>query len=277
MARKRQKFQQTVKSTAPLIDIAITTAGRFDVLRTCLKSLKEQVDAPPFHISIVDDASDNVERLRNKELFEGIDNKRFTQRSGFPRAANEAARLGNAPIILFLSDDVELKPNVLKLMTDMMDDESIGIVGAKLLFPENTTTPNRPAGKVQHVGLGMNINGDFIHPLVGWSANNPKCCVTRDVIATTGACFMVRRSLYKKSGGFYEGYGKGTYEDCDLCFSIRALGKRVVVNTDAIAYHYTGATAEKLREPFPLQQNSLIFRARWSQSGLFEWTDYLFW
>ena len=184
--------------------------------------------------------------------------------------------MGTAPLILFLSDDVELKPDVLDIMVSHMKDETIGILGAKLIFPRNSSHANRPAGKVQHIGLAMNINGDIVHPLVGWSPDNPKCCVTREVIGVTGACFMVRRDLFKKVGGFYAGYGLGTFEDIDMCMSVRRLEKKVVVNTDAVGYHYTGATAEKKQRAFPLQQNSLIFKARWAQSGLFQWNDYKF-
>jgi len=273
MARKRQK---TAKKKSPLIDVVITTGGRFDLLRVCLEAIQSQKDAPQYEVHIIDNASDAEERLRNKDIFDGTHNKRLTQEVGFPALANEGARMGNAPLILFLSDDVELRSDVLKVMSEHMQDADIGILGIKLLFPEDSTHKNRPAGKVQHIGHAMNINGDIIHPLVGWSADNSKCCITREVVSTTGACYMIRRELFRKCGGFYEGYGLGTFEDADLCFAVRRLGKKVVVNTEAVGYHYTGATAEKKQRAFPLQQNALIFKARWAQSGLFMWDDYKF-
>jgi GT2 family glycosyltransferase len=275
MARKRQIKQKSIQS---LVDIVIICGGRFDMLRKCLKALEEQVDAPPFQVFVVDNATENHERLHNKDIFEMpiiTESKRLTQEEGFPRANNGGAKMGNSPLILFLNDDVQLQPNALMEASRTMDNPDVGIVGIKLLFPLDSTSPTRPAGKVQHVGIAFNINGDPIHPLMAWSADHPKCCVTRDVQAVTGAFLMVRRNLFKQIGGFWEGYGPGTFEDIDLCLSVKYLGKKIVVNTNTFGYHYVGATVEKKQRAFPLQQNSLMFRARWAQVGIIGW-DYTF-
>ena len=273
----RKRHNSKVESS--LIDVVISTGGRFDMLRRCLKALEAQKDAPAFSVYIIDNNTDNKERLHNKDIFElpiVSDTKRLTQEVGFPKANNEGARMGTSPLILFLNDDVELMPDAIKVLSNTMDDERIGLVGAKLVFPSESTNKLRPAGKVQHVGLGMNINGDIVHPLVGWSDDNSKCNVSREVIGVTGACLMVRRYLFMQVSGFWEGYGAGTFEDCDLCMSVQSLGKKVFINVDAKGTHYVGATVEKKQRAFPLQQNALFFKARWSQSNLFRWTDYQF-
>lgn len=254
------------------VDVIVTTAGRFDCLRDCLVALDKQ--ETPHNTIIVDNASDAEQRISNQALFDGRNSKRFQQNIGFPRAANEGARMGSAPLILFLSDDVVLQDGVLEKMARRMDDQSIGICGAKLLFPPTSTSPVRPAGKVQHVGLCLNIRGDIIHPLVGWSPDNPKTCNSREVLATTGACFMIRRNLFTKAGGFDPVFGVGTYEDVDLSFKVRSMGFRVFVDVDVQAYHYTGATAEKKQEPFPLLQNSMTFKSRWAGTPYMLWDEY---
>jgi GT2 family glycosyltransferase len=165
---------------------------------------------------------------------------------------------------------------MLDKMVRTMDDPSIGICGAKLLFPPTSTSPIRPAGKVQHVGLALNIRGEIVHPLVGWSADHPKCCVSRDVFATTGACYMIRRELFNKVGGFGQEYGLGTFEDADLCLKIRSLGLRVFLNAEAKAYHYVGASAEKKKVNFPLQENSMTFKNKWIKTPLSAWNEYEF-
>jgi GT2 family glycosyltransferase len=137
-----------------------------------------------------------------------------------------------------------LKEDAIEKMAQSMKDPSIGVCGAKLLFPLNSSS-TRPAGKVQHVGMAVSIRGDVIHPLIGWSANNPRCCVSRDVFGVTGACFMTRRDLFRKIGGFDTAYGAGTYEEVDFCMRVRNVGKRVFVNCGAQGWHYAGATAEK--------------------------------
>lgn len=88
---------------------------------------------------------------------------------------------------------------------------------------------------------------------------------------------MIRRDAFNKAGKFFEGYGLGTWEDADLSFSVRNLGYKVFIDVDAVAYHYVGATAEKLQMGFPLGLNSMIFRARWAGSPLMEYSDWKFW
>jgi GT2 family glycosyltransferase len=242
-----------------------------------LKALEAQINMPQFQVFIVDNATENHERLHNKDIFEWpiiTESKRLTQEAGFPHANNEGARMGNSPLILFLNDDVELQPNALSEAIKTMDNPEVGIVGIKLIFPKDSTSPIRPAGKTQHIGMAFNINGVPIHPLVAWSADHSKCCVTREVQAVTGAFLMIRRNLFKQVGGFWEGYGLGTYEDVDLCMSVRYLGKKIVVNTDAQGYHYVGATSEKKQRSFPLQQNDLMFKARWAQTGIMQWDEW---
>jgi GT2 family glycosyltransferase len=182
--------------------------------------------------------------------------------------------MGRSPLIMFLGDDVELKPGAIETVVRRLDDVSIGVVGAKLMFPKNSLHPNRPAGKVQHVGLTLNVRGEITHPLIGWNPDHPKTSISRDVWAVTGACFTIRRSLFNRFGGFDPVFGLGTCEDVDLCMKVRQAGFRVFLDAEAQGYHYVGASAEKLQVAFPVQQNQQIFMNRWARSGLVYWTEY---
>lgn len=278
MSRKK-KPNTKPKSTSPVIDICIVTGGRFDLLTKCIKALEREAEKTPLAIYIIDNASDSEERIQNSELFMHplIKSRRLTQEVGFAQANNEAARLGSSPLIMFLNDDVELQEGAIQKVIDTFKDETVGTVGIKLLFPEDSTRPGYPAGKVQHVGIGINMRGDAEHPLIGWSPSNPKTCISRDVAAITGACLTIRRVLFNKAQGFDPVYGLGTWEDVDLCFKVRALGFRNYVNVKALGYHYTNGTVEKKRRGFPIQYNKLIFQARWAPTGILAWTSQDFW
>jgi GT2 family glycosyltransferase len=235
-------------------------------------------------IYIVDNASPAEEYRLNSELFSKRDGsdvielrvKHLQVEQGFPAANNDGARMGSAPLIMFLNDDVELHEGSVREIVKTMDDPTIGVVGIKLMFPPTSTHPGRPANRVQHVGMALNIRGEAEHPLVGWSQDNPKAKVSRDVVCVTGACLTIRRNLFNKVGGFGLEYGMGTWEDVDLCFKIRQLGSRVYVNCNITGYHYVGATVEKKNRGFPIQQNKMIFQAKWGDSGLMAWTDHEF-
>jgi GT2 family glycosyltransferase len=87
---------------------------------------------------------------------------------------------------------------------------------------------------------------------------------------------MTRRSVWSKLRGLDTIYGAGTYEEVDYCLRVRQMGGKIYVNTDAIAYHYTGATSEKKGQAFPVQINAMTFLSRWSSSGMLVWDDWSF-
>lgn len=280
MSRKKHRSKQSV------LDVVITTAGRFDCLGKCLEALYREAQTTPLSIYISDIDSPAEERIQNAKLFQynpekdpnhnvlAFQTKRFTQNVGFPTGANESARLGRSPLVMILNDDVELHDGAIHEITENFLSDTIGVVGIKLIFPQGT--PHGPAGKVQHIGVSLNIRGEPIHPLIGWSPDHPKTQNSREVWAVTGACMTVRRELWSKLGGFDLVYGKGTWEDVDLCLKVRNLGKLIWLNTKATGYHYTGASQEKRKETFPLYQNMQTFRARWGQSGLLMWDEFTY-
>jgi len=269
-----------------LLDVCILEAGRFDMLSKCLDALYREAQTTPLNIYILDNGSDIQDRRNNETLFTyqpekdpahnvvKFQVKRSEQNTGFPAGSNTVARMGNAPLIMFIGDDVELKEGAVEQVLKDFVDQTVGVVGIKLLFPPSSTDKNRPAGKVQHVGMAVNIRGETIHPLVGWSADNPRCGISRDVWAVTGACFTIRRGIFNKLGRFDPVYGVGTYEDLDLCMKVRQSGQRVYFDAKAQGYHYVGATAEKLKIAFPLQQNRSVFMSRWQNSGQVWWNEY---
>lgn len=281
MSKLRKRKHPHEKNS--VMDIVITTAGRFDCLEKCLNALYREAQTTPLNIYIADIDSPSEERIQNSHLFQydstkdpnrGVINfqsKRFTQNVGFPMGANEGARLGHSPLLMILNDDVELQEGAIHEVERTFLDETVGVVGIKLLFPQGS--PSGPAGKIQHVGLALNIRGEPVHPLIGWSPDHPKTQTSRDVWAVTGACISIRRSLWAKLKGFDLVYGKGTWEDADLCLRARQLGARIYLNANALGYHYTGASQEKRKESFPLYQNMQTFQARWGQSGLLVWDE----
>jgi len=258
--------RQRKHGVSPQVDVVIVTGGRWDFLRECLDALPDNVN-----VFLIDNASDAEERISNAELFEGLQTKRLQKPLGYAAANNEGARMGSAPYILFLNDDCILQEGAIDKMVETLKNPQVGIVGAKLTFPTTSTHPNRPAGKVQHVGLALNIRGEVIHPLVGWSPDNPKTCVTREVWGVTGACLMTKRQVFNRLGGFEVAYGMGTYEDADYCLKVRSSGLKIIMNAEARGSHYTGATAEKKQVAFPLQFNSMTFKSRWLNSPLMSW------
>jgi GT2 family glycosyltransferase len=239
------------------------------IFQDCLNAIKSEMETIPSRLIIFQNGPiqekydyDNLPPLTRQTS--------SPQRGGFPMGANRVIRSGHAPLVLFITDDIILKPGCLQALVKRMDDPAIGICGLKLLFPLDTDKMG-PSGTTQHVGHSINIRGQVLHPFLGWSADNPKCCVSREVISVTGGVFMVRRSVFNQAGGFYEGYGTGYFEDVDLCFGIAKLGKKVYIDTDAQAWHYVGTSMMQVQRQ-PMQMNEMLLHTRFPNS--FRWTDF---
>lgn len=265
-----------MKQNKPTLDIAVLTAGRVDLFEKCIQSILLQMK-PEYRIQVCNNGHPSKEYEEVYKLLpQGSIIKRVNQKGGFSYGANTVIRAGNSPLILFITDDVFLHDGAIEALLKRMEDSTIGQCGYKLLFPEDSTDPNRPAGRVQHIGMAVNIRGDMVHPLIGWSPDNPKCNVSREVVAVTGASFIIRRSVFNRIGGFDTAYGMGYYEDTHLSFSVREAGFRVFIDTQATATHGVGQTFKSVPpESIPFQRNQLLFRSKWLSR--MSWSDWESW
>lgn len=257
------------------LDIVIPVHNQFEYLKKCLACLPVACENVIYHVYIIDNAS---EKQAMDECYRALDLQHhtpvvLTQNVGFGIASNYGANLGKSPFILFLNSDCFMRPGSLQRMLEVLAaDAEIGVVGAKLLFPElEYMDKARPAGKIQHAGLSFSIQGIPEHVFVGWSADHPKANIPCTVPAVTGACMMLRREVWKQVGGFYEGYGLGTYEDIDLCAAVRAIPKKVWYEPTVVGEHVAGGTAIKEHINFPLVRNKFIFMGRWA--SMIYWSD----
>jgi O-antigen biosynthesis protein len=285
---KRQQKQQKIETNQATVDIVIPVRGRLDLLEQCVARIPDAFSPHLLvNLIIVDNATFEVEKdskyLDVLESFNVIGFKsvsiiRNKSNLGFPKACNLGARRKTSPLIFFLNSDCFLEPGSGKFLIDEMNnDPKVGVAGMKLIFPDYPTglrqdDTMRPLGRVQHIGLSTRISGTVHHIFIGWRPDHPKVNKVREVFAVTGAALMTRRSLFNKVGGFFEGYGNGTYEDVDLCVSIRKLGYNTVVVPEAVGIHYTGATVETYKAEFPLNQNGSIFLSRHMNDMI--WWDY---
>lgn len=277
--RKQSKGRTAQKPTLQtLVDIVIPVYNRFDILKDCLLAIPQAAEDITYNIIIVDNASTEEPENFYDTINLPIDIVRNPENLGFPKACNIGAGRKRSPLIFFLNSDVILDPGSLKLLVMEMDDPSVGIVGMKLVFPMDSKglNPNiRPPGRIQHIGLSINIHTKPIHHLVGWTEDNPKVMNQRNVPAVTGAAMLIRRSLWSKIGGFDEDFGHGTFEDVAFCMAASKLGYNIHVVPEARAIHYTGATVEKYRIGYPLQMNHLIFLNKWIKD--LKWTEWEHW
>jgi GT2 family glycosyltransferase len=262
MSRKRRRVKKSE------LDITLLTCGLVEqpVFKDCLEAIVRESEGIDCSVYVYMNGVLKEDRSWVEDAvheYPDVKLKYSSERLGFPAGANRTIKQGTSPMVLFITDDIILHPNAIKeLMERMKADPSIGLCGMKLIFPEDSEDKGRPAGRVQHIGHGIDIRGHVTHPLMGWKPDNEKCNRSREVISVTGGVFMVRRDVFIKAGGFFEGYGLGYFEDVDLNLEIRRLGYKIWIETAAVGTHYTNMSMMKSEVRPNMKSNEMIFVSR---------------
>jgi GT2 family glycosyltransferase len=193
MAKKRrpQRMAPIQDDARYDVDIVIPVHGQAELLRKCLAALGMAAFNTKYKVILVDDSSPESERASLDLLFNehvAFPNVRIHQgkgkNQGFSWACNTGATLGESPAILFLNSDCILDAGAIDAMVSALNapapeiglsvgDGKVGIVGAKLRFPDDSTDASRPAGKVQHAGISFDMEGNPHHVHLGWSPDQP--------------------------------------------------------------------------------------------------------
>ena len=58
----------------------------------------------------------------------------------------------------------------------------------------------------------------------------------------TGACFLVRRDLFERFGGFDDRYAPAFYEEFDLATALRDAGHHIVYQPASVVVHHGSAS-----------------------------------
>lgn len=257
-------------SEKPLVSIIIPTKDQLPVLITCITSLLEKTAYKNYEILVVDNNSETPEAKKWLAGLSEVDPERIkVLRFPFPfnysAMNNLAAREANGEYLLLLNNDTAvIDATWLDEMLNHALRPEVGIVGAKLLFPNNT---------IQHAGVLLGLRGPAEHPFIGESADAKgymrRLLVDQNYTAVTAACLMIRKSVYYSVGGLDEENFKVSYNDVDLCLKVREQGYLTVWTPHAVVMHEGSvsqkkvdkATQEKKVQRFNNEQDS--FYKKW--------------
>ena len=228
-------------ATRPKVSVIIPNKDSLDLISRIIGDLRSRTDYPALDIVVVDNGTTDAEVLAFYDTCK--DDKAVTidvvaEAFNFSAMCNRGARLAKGDVLLFLNNDVEVRdPGWLSEMVACLAFDSVGIVGAKLLYPN---------GLNQHNGVIVGLGEAAGHWYIGEPADEPgpmsRFNVRQTLTAVTGACMLVTRACFDALGGFDQETFPVAYNDIDFCLRAKAAGFRTVWTPFAQLIHHESAS-----------------------------------
>ncbi|MCI8938433.1 MAG: glycosyltransferase family 2 protein [Dorea sp.] len=255
------KVKYPVKGS-PLVSIIIPNKDESETLAQCLESI-ERSSYQNYEIIIVENNSEKEETFA---YYEKIQSDRvrivfWPDEFNYSAINNFGASEAKGDYLLLLNNDVQvITEDWLEELMSNCQREDVGIVGAKLFYPDDT---------IQHAGIVIGIGGVAGAVFTGlpgvYSGYLHKASIQQDLSAVTAACMMVKRSVYEELGGLEEKL-KVAFNDVDFCLRARDKGYLVVYNPEVKLYHYESKSrgTEDSKEKIRRFQNEIEYmRSHW--------------
>ena len=222
----------------PSVAILIPFKDQIKLTKACVEAILSTTDYENYKIVLIDNWSVEPETRAWTAMIAAnprVDVIRIEERFNYSRINNIAVQRQDCDLLLFMNNDVFVEqPNWLRLMVDeALADPKVGIVGVKLVYPNNM---------VQHAGVVLGVGGVGDHAFRGLERDAPgyayRAVLAQDVSAVTAACMLCRTDAFRKVGGFDEQGFAVAFNDVDLCLKIGEAGYRIIYTPAVIASHH---------------------------------------
>lgn len=233
----------------PGVTAVIPTGGKMHLLRPCLEDLLGKTNYPNLEILLVDNSTgDQVERLVSELSAHHPNVRRIVDAQtpfNYSALINAAIPHVSTPLVLMLNDDITvIDPDWLTAMVEQAQRPEVGIVGAKLIFPDDT---------IQHAGVVLGPFGGSIHIFKRLPSDNPGYFDLPDVVrncsAVTFACALLDRRVFDELGGLDAENLPVAFNDTDFCLRAREAGYEVLYTPHAALYHHESVTKTVIAHP----------------------------
>lgn len=236
-----RRIRYHVPDPPPLVTIIVPTRDAVVLLRRCVESVIAGTRYAQFEVLVVDNGSqDPAARAYLDELSARgpIRVLRDERAFNFSALNNMAEGHARGEVLCLLNNDTEvMSPDWLNEMVGQLLQEKVGVVGAKLYYPD---------GRIQHAGDVVGVGGvaNHLHAYLeqGECGYENRAVVAQDLSAVTAACLVTWRSLYRELGGLDEVHLPVAFNDVDYCLRVREAGYRVVWTPHAELYHHESAS-----------------------------------
>ena len=224
------------------VAVVILNYNGAEMLRTFLPGVVEY--SPEAEVVVADNAStdDSVEVVQR--LFPTVKLIRLEQNWGFADGYNKALEQVDAEYSILLNSDVEVtKGWIAPMLAALETDSNVVACQPKILDYKRKTHfeyAGAAGGFIDRYGYPY-CRGRIFDTLEEDKGQYDTVC---DISWATGAALMIRTAEYRTAGGL-DGRFFAHMEEIDLCWRLRARGRRILCVPQSTVYHVGGATLSK--------------------------------
>lgn len=212
-------------------------------LRQFLPILIKHTNIANVEIVVADNGStDNSLEILKKD-FPTVKTLVFDKNYGYAGGYNKALELLTSDYFVLLNSDVEVTSGWLEPLLDYMQtNDEVAACQPKILAYQNRTL-------FEHAGASGGFIDRYGFPFCRGrifdtvEKDNAQYDEIEDIFWATGACMMVRSSLYKKVGGLDKEFF-AHMEEIDLCWRFKSRGYRVCCIPQSTVFHIGGGTLD---------------------------------
>jgi len=251
---KALKFKSVEK---PRVSLLIPVFNEIKYTLECLSSVQKYTACIDYEIIVIDDCSEDESESILREI-ENITYLRNPENLGFLLSCNQGAKKARGEYLLLLNNDIQVTENWLSpLIETFKEFKDVGLVGPKIIYPN---------GYLQEAGTRINRDGSTQLIGLDQDPNLPRYNYIREVEYCSGACLLVKTSLFQALGGFDAIYQPAYYEDADMNFRIRTQGYKIYYNPNSTVIHHLSVSSNAQLGSYKMmmiQQNKRKFVQRW--------------
>ena len=223
----------------PKVSILIPNKDHTDDLEKCLQSIWKKTTWDNYEIIVIENNSTDPATFayyeKAKQRYDGLKVVTYPERGfNFSGINNFGRKAAAGDYLLLLNNDVEVRNGdwLTELLRQCAHKGGAAICGAMLYYPDET---------LQHAGVITGLGGYAGHShkykQKGGSGYLFRIATVQDFSAVTGACLLVKASVYDEVGGLDEQFAVA-FNDVDFCLRVRDAGCRIAWTPYAELTHY---------------------------------------
>lgn len=254
-----------------MLSIIIVNWNTRDLLRACLRSVRETCADVAHEVIVVDNASADGSAAMVAEEFPQARLVANAENVGYAKGNNQGIELARGEWLWLLNPDTEVLPNAAeRLLKFMVEHKDCGALGCKLLNPP--TLPHSHPPTLQYSCRTFPTPDVILIEALGLSRLFPrhrwfgKYRMTwwdydevREVDQPMASSLLIRREVIEQVGGMDEAFPI-FFNDVDLCYRIKQAGWKIYFTPDAQVIHHGGASTRQVKPQMIRESHQSLLR-----------------